>query len=125
MTRPLALAALLASLAACAPTVPPGTPLSAAELQSALPGHVSDFGNGLLITWQPDGRFIYDDRLDNSGVTDTRASAKWGPGGTYRVAEGQVCLSFPATTRCDGMSRTASGGLVATVLGWPYAVTLR
>lgn len=126
MTRILPLAALLAGLAACAPIAPPGTPLSAAELQSALPGRVSDFSNGVLITWKADGTFTYQDRYDQAEPDDRRGGMiKWGTGGTWRATDGQVCMTFPGLTRCDGMFRTASGGLVATILNWPYAFTLR
>jgi hypothetical protein len=121
----LAPLAVLALLAGCAPPAPQGTPIPQAELQSALPGHVSDFGNGVLITWQADGRFLYEDRLDASGALDKRVGVAWGPGGTYAVEDGRVCMTFPNLTRCDGMFRTASGALVATIGGWPYAVTLR
>lgn len=128
MARVLAaalLTACLAPLASCAPRVQTGPPLTRAELQSTLPGRVSDFGNGTLITWNTDGTFRYDDLMDNSGSINSRTGAKWGPGGTYQLADGQVCMRFPGVVRCDGMSRGPGGGLVATVLDWPYAVTLR
>lgn len=123
----IAILAALAALAGCAPQAPPGTPLTQAELQAALPGRTSDFGNGVQIGWKPDGTFTYDDRYETAGPTGTVGSRpRWGTYGTYALEAGQVCLRFQGTyQRCDGIFRAPSGELVATITGYPYKFVLR
>lgn len=122
-----AAAVLLAlGLAACAPGIPAGTPVAKSELSTLLPGRSTDFGNGVLISFRPDGTFKYDDIYENGGSQGTRQNIRWGQYGTYVIGEGQVCLRFEGTNeRCDGIYRTADGGLVETVVGWPYRVVVR